>query len=274
MNRMVFLGTSAATAGNSYNACFALAGDDGKYLLVDGGGGGEIINRLAAARIAVTDISNIFVTHNHIDHIFGVIWVIRRLAISAYTQGFAGPVDIYAQAMTIRAIQTLVELVLSEAQIEASQKILNYVTVGDRETADIGGRPAQFYDVQSGTESQFGIKLALGGGKSLVYNGDELLKEPNYDLARGVDWLVHEVFVLEADRATASRGGKPFTTAKTICELAQQLGAKNLILTHIKDDLYGPDRKARFIAEGRTYYPGRLFIPNDGDVIKLTKACV
>ena len=46
-------------------------------LLVDAGGGNGILTQLEKAGIIREDISDLFVTHAHTDHLLGCIWVIR-----------------------------------------------------------------------------------------------------------------------------------------------------------------------------------------------------
>lgn len=55
---------------------------------------------------------------------------------------------------------------------------------------------------------------------------------------------------------------KNHSTVKDACELAQRLDVQNVILYHTEDsDL--AHRKARYSEEGRKYYDGNLYIPDD-----------
>lgn len=79
MEKIILLGTGSASSIKFYNACFVL--QKGKEnMLIDGGGGINILEQLDKANIPIESIHNIFVTHNHIDHIIGIIWIIRKLA--------------------------------------------------------------------------------------------------------------------------------------------------------------------------------------------------
>ena len=72
------LGTGNGGALECYNTCFAIE-NDGKYLLVDGGGGNQILTQLKKANINITDIHDVFISHIHTDHILGLIWIIRTI---------------------------------------------------------------------------------------------------------------------------------------------------------------------------------------------------
>ena len=73
---ITMLGTGNAHATRCYNTCFTLHGEKG-MLLVDAGGGNGILTQLEKARIRREDISDLFVTHAHTDHLLGCIWIMR-----------------------------------------------------------------------------------------------------------------------------------------------------------------------------------------------------
>ncbi len=83
--KLTMLGTGHATVTKCYNTCFALT-EGNRHFLVDAGGGNGILERLKAAEIPVTDIHDIFVTHEHVDHLLGVVWMIRMIG-TAIEQG-------------------------------------------------------------------------------------------------------------------------------------------------------------------------------------------
>ena len=61
---------------------------------------------------------------------------------------------------------------------------------------------------------------------------------------------------------------KHHSTVKDASELAENLGVKNLVLYHTEDKNI-KKRKELYGAEGREYYHGNLFIPDDLDVIEM-----
>ena len=61
MDRLVVLGTGAASALQYYNTCFMLQGPQGG-LLVDGGGGNGILVQLAKADIPLLTLTDEFLT--------------------------------------------------------------------------------------------------------------------------------------------------------------------------------------------------------------------
>lgn len=60
------------------------------------------------------------------------------------------------------------------------------------------------------------------------------------------------------------------STVREACELAAYLNVPNLILYHTEDDNI-ERRKALYTAEGRLYYKGNLYVPDDLECIELDK---
>ena len=84
--KLTILGTGNATVTECYNTCFALS-DGNRHFLVDTGGGNRILKVLKDTGIQLEDIHDIFITHEHIDHLLGVIWLIRMIGQKKIGQG-------------------------------------------------------------------------------------------------------------------------------------------------------------------------------------------
>ena len=74
--KLTILGTGNAAVSECYNTCFAISDGD-RHFLVDAGGGNRILKVLKDTGIEIADIHDIFVTHEHVDHVLGIIWLIR-----------------------------------------------------------------------------------------------------------------------------------------------------------------------------------------------------
>ena len=69
--------------------------------------------------------------------------------------------------------------------------------------------------------------------------------------------------------------GEPFhpyeknhSTVKDACELAEKLGVENLILYHTEDKNI-KERKVLYTEEGKAYYHGNLYVPDDMEAFEL-----
>ncbi|MCI6719372.1 MAG: MBL fold metallo-hydrolase, partial [Clostridiales bacterium] len=61
---------------------------------------------------------------------------------------------------------------------------------------------------------------------------------------------------------------KNHSTVKEASELAETLGAKNLVLYHTEDKTIAT-RKADYTAESKAYYHGNIYVPDDLETIEL-----
>ena len=61
---------------------------------------------------------------------------------------------------------------------------------------------------------------------------------------------------------------KHHSTVKDACELAEKLEVQNLLLYHTEDKNIA-HRKELYIAEGKKYYSGNLYVPDDLEHIEL-----
>ena len=57
-------------------------------------------------------------------------------------------------------------------------------------------------------------------------------------------------------------------TVKDACELAERLGISNLILWHTEDKNI-KKRQELYLAEGKPYFSGKLYVPEDQTIIDL-----
>ena len=263
------LGTGSAGVTKCYNTCFALSEDKKNYFLVDGGGGNTILSQLNKADIDLMDIHNIFVSHNHIDHILGVIWVIRRIADGIRSDlPYNGNLDIYCSDVTAPAVKTIADLTLNAKQQKVMDERVNINTVTDGQTMEIIGKTVTFFDVHSTKEKQFGFKISISEEKDLIFLGDEPCNEQTYDYIKGAYFVLCEAFCLYDEREKYRPYEKGHYTVKEGAELAEKLNVKNLLLWHTIDNNLS-ERKKLYTNQAKQYFKGNVFVPDDLDVISL-----
>ena len=110
--------------------------------------------------------------------------------------------------------------------------------------------------------------MQLKCGKVLTFLGDEPCHESREDYVESADWLLSEAFCLYSQREVFHPYEYHHSTVRDACTLAEQRHVKNLILWHTEDQTYG-HRREEYLEEGRGYYHGNLYIPDDLDVIRL-----
>ena len=169
---LTMLGTGNAAVTECYNTCFALREKD-EYFLVDAGGGNGILSRLKAAGIDRKSIHTIFVTHKHIDHILGVIWLIRMICQDMNKGLYGGELDIYGHDEVIDLLLQMSDNLLQKKQSDLLGKRVHPIKVSDGEQREILGKPTAFFDIKSTKAKQFGFCMEYEEGKKLTCCGDE-----------------------------------------------------------------------------------------------------
>lgn len=264
---IVFLGTGNAAVTEIYNTCFALL-DNKECFLVDAGGGNTILSRLKKAGIALGDIKNIFITHKHIDHILGAVWLVRMIAQNMDKGKISGRVNIYGHEEVTALLEDICRKLLQKKQTSRIGEDILLHTVEDGDSVRILGRKVTFFDIHSTKAKQFGFAMELDGGGRLCCCGDEPLNENNLDYARGCTWLLHEAFCLEEDADSFKPFEKAHTTAKRAAATAREMGVENLVLYHSEDSTI-ERRKSLYTAEAKTEFAGAVYVPEDMERLHL-----
>lgn len=269
MEKIHILGTGSAMVTKCYNTCFTLSNDkDDEYFLIDTGGGNTILSNLEKLKIPITNIHNMFISHNHNDHILGSVWIIRAVAQSVLNNKYTGNMNIYAHKTSIDAMRTISSFVLQKKFLKLFDDRIQFKEIDNNYTTTILDRPTTFFDICSTKDIQHGFKTILSNGKSLTFLGDEPYRDTVKGYCENVDYLLHEAFCLYSQREIFKPYEKHHATAKDACRNAKELNVKNVILYHAEDKNL-ENRKKLYIAEGREEFDGTIYMPDDLDIIEL-----
>lgn len=267
MEELYVFGTGNAQAIRCYNTCFAIKTGD-EFFMVDAGGGNGILRILEDMKVDLKNIHHLFVTHEHTDHILGVVWIIRMVAAAMKKGGYDGEFRIYCHAELMDTLSILCRLTLQEKFYKMIGERIFLVPVEDGETVHILDYDVTFFDILSTKAKQFGFTTILKNGKKLTFAGDEPLNNDCLIYAEGSDLLLHEAFCRYCDREKFKPYEKHHSTVKEACELAERLQIPTLLLWHTEDS-HISERKALYTQEGQEYYHGNLLIPDDGEILSL-----
>lgn len=268
--QITMLGTGNATVSQIYNTCFVLQ-TPSTLMLVDAGGGNGILAQLKKIHVQISDIHHLFVTHAHTDHVLGGIWVIRMVA---QCKGYEGLLHVYGNDKVIKVIKTIIDMILAKKQLAKVAERVVFHQLEDGDCFEVGDMKLECFDIQSTKEKQFGFRAELPSSdesdKPLVLAclGDEPYNEQNRRYIVGVDWMMCEAFCLYADRDTFKPYEKCHSTALDAGKLAEELGVKNLILYHTEEKTLA-NRKENYTREAAENFKGRIFVPDDLEVIEL-----
>jgi len=294
MDKITMLGTGHAMTFDCFNTCFVYENENGK-MLVDTGGGKQLLKQLQDAKINASEISAVFISHRHTDHILGLPWLFRTVG----GPGGDRTLTLYLHADVMKVAKGFIELMFPD-KMDAIVSAVRFVEVAHGDEAEILGRKFRFLDLCSPNVPQFGFSMLLGNGKRLVFHGDVPFNEINRQEFQGTEWLMHEAFHLESaghgmppmgaggppgmppmggpgvpPKGPGGPGGKGgpgkmgHSTVKVAAGYAESLGVKELILFHGTDsDL--ATRQKDYSEEARQAFSGNIYVPYDLDVIELT----
>lgn len=261
--KLIVLGTGNATVTRCYNTCFTLF-DGERHVLVDAGGGNGILRILEEAGIPCSAIRNAFLTHQHTDHILGMIWVLRMIGTLMTNGKYEGDFKLYGHTEVIHDLQAICDATLDHRVTRHLGSRIQFIPVQNGESAFLGKYHFTFFDIGSTKTRQFGFTTKLLSGEILTCLGDEPYNPVCKPYVENADWLLCEAFCLYSERDRFQPYEKHHSTVKDACELAESLRIKNLVLWHTEDKNI-QHRKEMYSKEGREYYTGNLLIPDDGE---------
>lgn len=264
---ITFLGTGHAATTELYNTCFVVSEGTNRFM-VDAGGGNGVLKQLKECNIPLSEIHDVFITHAHTDHIIGVVWIIRIIASMMRSGEYEGKLTLYSHDEVLYALRTMCNLMADKFVLDRFDKdiIFDEVTSGDKRS--ITGNEVTFFDIGSPKKKQFGFSLLCPTGEKLVCLGDEPFHPCEEVYVSGCDWLLHEAFCLYSERDIFEPYKKNHSTPKDASELAERLGVKNLVLYHTEES-HLPDRVRLYYEDGKQYYHGNLYVPNDLETIEM-----
>ena len=268
MEQLYVFGTGNAAVTRCYNTCFAIR-RDGEYFMTDAGGGNGILKILQDMDVNMANIHHIFVTHEHTDHILGIVWMVRFIATRIKNGNYEGDLHIYCHQNLTSTIETLCKLTLQQKLTDLFGKRIHLHSVNDGETRTILGTEVTFFDIHSTKAKQYGFTTILENGKRLTFCGDEPFNPACTPYVKGSHWMLHEAFCLYSDKECFKPYEKHHSTAQDACILAEEMGVETLVLWHTEDT--GLElRKERYTAEGRPHFHGTILVPDDREILDLT----
>lgn len=268
MEQLYVFGTGNAAVTHYYNTCFAIR-DEERYFMVDTGGGNGILRILEDMGIRYEQIHDIFITHEHTDHLLGIVWMVRFISTRMLNGTYPGDLNVYCHEDLVPSIDTICRLTLQGKIYKMIGQRIHLIPVQDGETRRILDYDVTFFDIHSTKAKQYGFTMSLKNGRRLTCAGDEPYNSCCAAYVEGSDWLLHEAFCLYEERERYQPYEKHHSTVKEACELAKRLQIPNLILWHTEDKSTVGRRKELYGKEGAQYYHGCLYVPDDGEIINL-----
>jgi ribonuclease Z len=295
--RVTFLGTAGAVPTTERNASGVHVNRDGDQLLFDAGEGTQRQLMRYGAGFAVSDV---FVTHLHGDHVYGLPGLLETWAFNDRTEplvihvppGTRGDLVALLTAIGGRPAYPLdvVEVAPGEVAFEGEDyevrafatdhrtRSVGYALVEnerrgrfDREHAEALGVPVgpAFSTLHAGepVELEEGTVVepdqVVGPprpGRTMVYTGDTRPCNTVVEAADGADLLIHDGTFAGEHADRAVETSH--STAREAGEIAARAGVAKLVLTHVSSRYAGGAE--RLAEEAREVFDGEVTVARDG----------
>ncbi|HEX6185396.1 MAG TPA: ribonuclease Z [Pyrinomonadaceae bacterium] len=292
--QVTFLGTSAGVPTRARNvSCVALRlTQRGEVWLFDCGEGTQ--HQLLRSDLNISQVSRIFITHMHGDHMLGLMGLLATCGMTAHARGIdvygPRPLADYVREVSRRTqFQTNYPLDVHEvtegtvfedeeytvscAPLKHRLPAFGYrVTEKDRpghfdvgKAGELGIPPGPLYGrLKRGERITLPDGRVFDGadfcgptipGRSVVYCTDTTYCRSAVELARGADLLIHESTFAEADEGLAVRS--THSTAAMAARVAKESGARKLLMTHFSPRYFPGNQTGPedLLREARAVFP-------------------
>jgi ribonuclease Z len=293
---VTFLGTSGAVPTVERNPSSVFVRREGDAFLFDAG---EATQRQMMRYNTGFDVSDVFVTHAHGDHVFGLPGLVHTLDFNDRED----PLTIHVPRGVGRDIEDLVfsiggdvgfpvsidevsagETVLDRPEFEVRAFTTDHRTASvgyalvederkgrfDRERAEELGVPVgpEFSQLHDGEPVELDDGTVVRPeqvvgeprpGRTFVYTGDTRPHDAVVSAAEDADLLVHDATFANDASDRAAETGH--STAGEAAEIASRAGARALALTHVSSR-YAGDTSA--LKDGASGFDGECFVAHDG----------
>lgn len=268
MEKIIVLGTGSGLTINCYSLSALLENNEGNYLLIDTGSGNQILNHLKIKNIDINKIHDIFISHKHIDHLWGIVPLLRHI-MQQYRKGsYTNFLNIYCAEEIKQIIDMFIRETFHEAHEDLYKKIVKYHFCENGKKYNIINYEVEAIDTESIECTQYGFKTILNSGKTLAFLGDVPCSKNVYSRIKNFDWILHEAMCLEEDKEKIQPHEKNHSTVKDVAIVMNNLNIKNLLLWHCVDNNI-ETRKELFTKEAKKYFSGNVYVPDDLDEIEL-----
>lgn len=254
--KIIFLGTGGAVPTAARDNTSFLLDAAGELWLVDCPG--SLTQKIIKAGQKPQQVSAIFISHIHADHVYGLPAFVHSLMLEEKT------VQLFGSAETVEFCLRLLDL-FGLRKEKISYRVKPVVLAPGLRIEFSPGLAVSGWSVPHHSSS-LALDFETPEGR-VFYSGDTPIHQPLFERATGADCLIH-------DCSTPSRYLEelPFlrtmhTDALELGRAAAGAGLGTLVPCHFFSDLdFSPEEVE---IEIRKYYGGRLFIPEDFSCLEL-----
>jgi len=265
--RVTLLGTGGPPPIlDRFGPCTLVEAGSEKFLFDAGRGA---LQRLFQLKIRFSEITGLFLTHLHSDHVVGIpdLWLTGWI-----NQAWGGrqvPLPVWGPLGTKEMMFHLEKAYQFDIRIRSHYPKEGVTVIAEEFTGGVvyekNGLKIQAFLVDHGRiKPAYGYRIDFAG-KSVVLSGDTRFNENVIRFSRGVDLLVHEVIGMTDEFLQKSEFGKTIasnhTTPQDAGEVFRHAHPKLAVYTHIL--FFGDYLPDDLVASTRTNYAGPLEVGED-----------
>jgi ribonuclease BN (tRNA processing enzyme) len=273
--RLVLLGTAGGPTPKASRAAPAQAvvvGD--RVYLVDCGDG--VARQLALAKLPITQLRAVFVTHHHSDHIAGY----GPLFLLGWAAGLSTPVDTYGPPPLSEMTQRMLDGYRFDIELRMADEgrpplaplvRTHEITAGGEVFKDDRVRVTATLNDHPPIAHSFAYRFDTAD-RSIVFSGDTRVSKNLIFLAKDADVLVHEVISREFwERPDAPQSKSVIrhiiashTDVADAARVASWAGVKTLVLSHFVPT-EGPHTPSDedWLSAARPHFKGTIIVGKD-----------
>lgn len=250
---ITLLGTGGPLSIERCTMGMMLTAEGCKPLLIDTCGGFELARQLSRAGFKLSDVTNVIVTHRHLDHAGGLQ--------ALYLAG--RPVVVHALRDTLEGIERVKSGCFPEWGIDnpqwGHQREHFQKEVRPGQSIEIGGFEVQFYEMVHRVPT-IAVRVTVGG-RTMTFSADSRPCEELVKAARNADLFLCDALYAERQGEQWAEQARRLMhpTAKEAGDMARAAGAKALACIHTSV-LAQPDL---VLAEAAEHFAGPTSLPSD-----------
>lgn len=213
-----------------------------------------------------SEVTDLFITHAHIDHILGVPYFLTSLFFEKVGSIREGPteikeIDIHGNDFTLEKLEALLEGTLTDLD-EFLGDAYSISETSEGNFISIGDLDCRIIEVEHAVPTH-GMTIS-GGEEKVAYTADTIYTNELAEKISSCDILINEAAFTQSEEDLASQ--LKHSTTYEAAKLAEEAGVKKLFLVHISDNYEDTDK---VVSEASDIFSGEIILPESYDQIQI-----
>ena len=259
---VIFLGTGAGMSTTRAHTAIALRCPDRTTLLLDGSSGNSALRNGEAAGIRALDYDHVLLSHDHQDHLSGLMFIQGRRTHEM--PGQESPLSIYGSSAGLEGLRKAAvagrvpDVREFSAYNNSGRQVMRWQEVPRGHKLELGPETVAWsFDVDH-IPGSIGWRIE-SGGLTVVFSGDTTYSRNLVEAAQGADLLIHEA--LGTDNDYEKVAGRLHSTSGDAARSGEQASARKLVLTHLDNAFH--ENQTPLLEDAACHYTGPISVAHD-----------